>query len=1006
MISVGMSVRHKVTGELGQVVSLHQRDAEVFFANGVEFVALTDIHPALLDDSQRLVAGQLGESRASWLSLTARLLQHSYRFDPGAGLSGARLEPQPHQAFIAHRVVARKLVPRMILADEVGLGKTIEAGLIIKELRARGMADRVLVVVPASLTVQWQQEMATKFNETFDIFDGAATKHFGRSGTNPFLTRDSVICSLPFASGKARAEQIVEAGWDLVIFDEAHRVRKTKSRTTQAYKLASELQDNTNGLLLLSATPVQLHPVELFSLIDLVEPSLFSTYEAYERQRQLIPSLNTLMHAVELWPTYSVAEQERLWLEHYGTLHKLGYEEPTVLATIESRDAVMDRIIESHPTADVMIRNRKAELGIGAVRSAQRIPVYASIAEQEIYEAATTYIHDLAQSVGPKNQAIGFLLVIYQKMLTSSSYAIRSSFKKRVAKLQSLLSSVEASRASAALEDGLRDPVEVSAALDVLDGRAAAASPAAIRAELLHLEALIQKLDNVHDSKADRLLELLEEVQGHGKQKVVLFTQFIETQKFLAGVLQSNGYSVSVFNGRLSADEKEAAIRNFRERTQVFISTEAGGEGRNLQFAHVLVNYDLPWNPMKVEQRIGRLDRIGQTHVVEIYNLFYANTLEERIVDVLEHRIKIFEESVGSLDPILGDIEEQLQDIALNTPLDQLDATFARFGSALEKQVEEAQLLEHRLEDFVMDRASFRKDRAAALQRQQAIADQSDLRRTIATGLDYLGGHLSEHVDGGDQIHISPRLAATLRMTSQNPHGVFDPKLALRMDELPFFACGHPLIDRVLRELVDLEGAGIGIRRSPDATSAFSVEFIWELKATLVVTESRLIRHVVTLDGVLNSSPLSAVPRFDVPVESQPEIALATQAILPVAEQLVDASRAQFHIEREAFRDEMRGAAEDIRARKLRRLERVHKSQLERENYAISQEQEFVKTAEETRDPGALKILPARKGRLEKHLKRRADRIEKYEQEYEELSNRSLDIRGGLFSVSILMGDK
>ncbi|MHB1593333.1 MAG: DEAD/DEAH box helicase [Streptosporangiaceae bacterium] len=172
--------------------------------------------------------------------------------------------------------------PRMILADEVGLGKTIEAGLIIKELRARELVNRVLIVVPASLTLQWQSELKLKFNEDFEVIDGAAAQYLGRSGANPWMARPNVICSLPFASSPKRAEQIVEAEWDLVIFDEAHRVRRTgtgggKSRSTLAYRLADELKEMVNGLLLLTATPMQVHPFELYSLIELVEPGLFPT---------------------------------------------------------------------------------------------------------------------------------------------------------------------------------------------------------------------------------------------------------------------------------------------------------------------------------------------------------------------------------------------------------------------------------------------------------------------------------------------------------------------------------------------------------------------------------------------------------------------------------------------------------------------------------------------------------------------------------------------------------
>src|SRR6266702_1484778 len=223
----GERVRRRATGEQGVVLSVRSGSlVELAFATGTAMVHADDLAALPKDPLQRLAAGELGQAEPSGLRLQALYLKHAYRYDPLTGLSSARIEPQPHQVFVAHRVT-QKLKPRMILADEVGLGKTIEAGLIIKELRARELISRVLIVVPASLQLQWQSELKSKFNEDFEVIDGAALKYLGRGKANPWMARPNVICSLPFASNPKRAEQIIEAEWDLVIFDEAHRVRRS-----------------------------------------------------------------------------------------------------------------------------------------------------------------------------------------------------------------------------------------------------------------------------------------------------------------------------------------------------------------------------------------------------------------------------------------------------------------------------------------------------------------------------------------------------------------------------------------------------------------------------------------------------------------------------------------------------------------------------------------------------------------------------------------------------------
>ena len=280
--------------------------------------------------------------------------------------------------------------------------------------------------------------------------------------------------------------------------------------------------------------------------------------------------------------------------------------------------------------------------------------------------------------------------------------------------------------------------------------------------EIALIDELVVALSEVRDPKADALLTMLAPIYAVAPdEKVVIFTQFIETQNFLAVTLRGNGYKVATFNGTLKPDDKEAQIKYFRADAQILISTEAGGEGRNLQFCHRLVNYDLPWNPMKIEQRIGRLDRIGQKFPVTIYNLAYKDTVEDRVLDLLEHRIKLFEESVGALDPILGDVETDIERMVLS------DLTFGltqleQYSHDLEQRVREARSSERMMADFILDRASLRKDQSDELLERGTMARPDDLAAFIDRALAYLGGTLTDHPEGGKVISLSPRLASRL----------------------------------------------------------------------------------------------------------------------------------------------------------------------------------------------------------------------------------------------------
>jgi superfamily II DNA or RNA helicase len=958
VLAVGTPVRRRGSGEVGVVVGGSAMHCRVAFGSTLLMLDIDELELAPQSPSEQLAAGQLGDPELHVLRVQAQYLRHAYRHDPQSSLNNARIEPQLHQVFVAHRVTS-KLRPRMILADEVGLGKTIEAGLVIKELRAREQVARVLIVCPASLTRQWQSELATKFNEQFEIIDGTAATFLAKGRTtNPFLTRDNVICSLQFATSRKRVQEVLDGEWDLVVFDEAHRVRRTKQRETQAYRLADELKETANGLLLLTATPVQIDPVELYSLIQLVEPGLFVNEKAFANAQLRIPALNDVMRALNGWDALTAAEQVDVEARFGSLLRQAGCHSVAELEDDARRARVVDAVIALHPMADVMVRNRKAELGLTGRRRAVTESVPLTDLEWGLYEDVTAYLRDgYNRARATKNPAVGFLMVTYQKMLTSSSHALRTSFRNRIAALEKQRATIR--KAAILVGEDWDDPQEASEIAEV--AASAAIDAANLEVEIAELVTLAGRLDGVRDSKMARAVELCSEILSDPTSKIVVFTQFIETQSFFAKVLDLNGIKAAIFNGRMNADEKERAIREFRERASVLVSTEAGGEGRNLQFANHLINYDLPWNPMKVEQRIGRLDRIGQRRTVHIHNLVCEGTLEERVLHVLGDRIRMFEESVGALDPILGSIEKDIERLALLDEPGDTGGRFSLYSDDLEKRVKQARAMEKRLADFVLDRASFRRDQLDELLDRSRLADQDDVADFCRQVLEREGGFLSEHVEGGEAVALSPRSVGRIGLSRAHYRGVFRTEEALRYDELDFFAFGHELVDRLVAYGSDLVNADVGARRSKDVPPGLWVEVVYETRVRGVRPTGRLVRHLVGPDLEVRSSELRSIPAdepLDVEVPSW------------VAE-AVRRSQELFDVEYAEDRAEHARHFEGMRAEQIAAELRLYAYRRDRLEYQVAQSRLWL----EERESGPVsesdrRVLPARKGRLAKDLER------------------------------------
>ena len=875
LFPVGSQVETTGEREVGVVVGVSAAaDILVYQVNlsggATKLIVESGLRPAIVTDPIALLrAGELGSARSCNLRIAATRLVFGHQYDELASLSNSRVEIKEHQVAVVHRV-ATTYPHRFILADEVGLGKTIEAGLILKELKARGVANRVLILAPSGIVSQWQYELRTKFNEPFAFYNKPTIAFLENEnpGDNVWTLRDNVIASTTYAAwDEKRRNAIAMAGWDLVIIDEAHHARRThegegRYRSRNLYRLAEALADpdlgRSLGYLLLTATPMQLDPFELYSLIELLDPTLFADERDFDEHRSELAGLNATVDALDRWEKLDADEREeaREALARFLDGGADGLDKP--LASIDGRAGLHDELAAKHRLSEVLIRNRKAKVGGFMPRVATVWPVDMTDQEWEAYEAVTEYVRTgYAQSRATRNNAVGFLMAVLQKLNTSSSFAIRQSLQRRIAKLEAGLA---VPVGPFEIEE---DELEEGPVGDALGDLLAVPARASIEQEIIELSRIVQLLGRIEiDTKTivlrGRLVEIAREEPD---AKVLIFTQSRDTQIYLARHL-GDPWTVNLFHGQLDAREKDAAVTAYRQGSgpQVLISTEAGGEGRNFQFCHLLINYDLPWNPMKVEQRIGRLDRIGQKHPVEIFNFSVNGTIEERVLDVLANRIRVFEETIGGLDPILGTVESDLQKVFLMAEAEGAKA-LERLDVALESRIRGAREAERRLADLIMDTKSYRKDEVDRLLGHRGPVNTEALKRFTLGALHELGVSIDEdpQVPGGLELRLRgqfenefPQFAregAVRRVT-------FEPSVAREHEELEFLAIGHEIVDALLARVRSKEyGARtscrvIRVNERPPSTGWFFT-FVLEFQG---VTGSKEVFPVfVSADGAIDA---------------------------------------------------------------------------------------------------------------------------------------------------------
>lgn len=680
------SKRHQQACHVLNTMTLWDDDfCEVRLAedNRIERLRSSDLSP-LVDSPQFTSPG------LAYIATAARIRDALSQNQLIAPLEASIL-PLPHQLHTLSKAISNP-TPRYLLADEVGLGKTIEAGLILRELKLRGLVKRTVIVTPRGLLSQWKDELQTHFRETFRVIEPSEMDTYRRlTGTsNIWEEYDQIICPMdsikPLDSrrgwsetriaqyNRERFEDVITAGWDLVIVDEAHRLGGSNDQVAR-YKLGQGLGEAAPFLLLLTATPHQ------------------GKTESFHRILALLDS--------EAFPDATSVTKERV--------------SDYVLRT-EKRHAI-------DPEGKPLFKPRQTTLSAVSWKDHHS-------AHRALYDAVTEYVRlGYNSAVKEKRYYIGFLMILMQRLVASSTPAITASLERR-------LDALELPEEQLSLF-----PTESSEEWTELDGQEQlemllSAVWKAVEDERRIVQTLIDTAKRctnaAEDPKAEALLEWIYKLQqdeGDPDLKILVFTEFVPTQRMLEKFLTDRGFSVVCLNGSMGLEERLRAQEQFAADKRVLVSTDAGGEGLNLQFCHVVVNYDIPWNPMRLEQRIGRVDRIGQQQEVRAINLVLEDTVEYRVREVLEEKLEIILREFG-VDKT-GDVLDSAQ---ASSVFEKLYAKVIQDPDNLVDEVD-------RTIETISDSIGTTKERDAILG-EQSLPNSQQIKRILSNPLP----HWTEHM--------------------------------------------------------------------------------------------------------------------------------------------------------------------------------------------------------------------------------------------------------------------
>jgi superfamily II DNA or RNA helicase len=574
------------------------------------------------------------------LGLQAHSLGIAWEFDPYFGLSISRVDPLPHQLEAIYDYLLKLPRVRFLLADDAGAGKTIMAGLLIRELQLRGLAERILVVCPSNLSFQWQRELKEKFDEKFLVLKGGGIRD--QFGVNQWLEQNKVITSLDLAKRTEILPGLRQVHWDLIIVDEAHRMSWTPpSRKTARYALGELLRDTSDHILMLTATPHKGDPVNFSLFLQLLDSDVYadvrSIREAMDRRRA---------------PFYLRRTKEAM----------VYFPERRADGTWAAEKIFTKRITH---TVDFQIDGPEFDLYREITRFVKRQSAKAA-----------------AQGDDRRARAVGFLMSLYQRRLASSTYAMRHSLENRARRLEEGLKRAQ-ELASLAPPD-LPDPEEIEEMEEnererleeMLEAITLTGNVEQVREEIAELRDLARQAQAVEASDAEAKLSKLKDLlhrEGffdHADKRLLIFTEFKDTLDHLVEKLKSWGFLVGCIHGSMkpgSRDEHGTRLyseQQFREGAiQILVATEAAGEGINLQVCNILFNYEIPWNPNRLEQRMGRIHRYGQRKDCLIFNFVATNTIEGRVLKRLLEKLQEIRDALDddAVFNVIGEILPAVQ---------------------------------------------------------------------------------------------------------------------------------------------------------------------------------------------------------------------------------------------------------------------------------------------------------------------------------------------------------
>jgi len=576
-----------------------------------------------------------GDGRLLRLGLQAYALGIAYEFDPYFGLSISRVDPLPHQLEAIYDYLLKLPRVRFLLADDAGAGKTIMSGLLIRELELRGLAERILIVCPANLAFQWQRELKEKFDTNFLVMRGQDIRE--QFGVNQWLERKRVITSLDLAKRADILPGLRQVQWDLVIVDEAHRMSASDdSHKSLRYRLGELLRDTTDHMLLLTATPHKGDPENFSLFLQLLDADAFADVKSIRQAMDQRRAPFYLRRTKEAMVYFPERQEDGTWA---------------------AKPIFTKRIPH---TVDFAIDGTEFELYRDVTRFVKRESARAA-----------------AQGEDPRARAIGFLMSLYQRRLASSTRAMRRSLENRARRLEDGLKRAQDLARQAPPE--LPDPDELDEMEDdererleaMLEAITLAGSADQVRHEVEELRRLAVQAQGVEESgteaKLSKLKKLLHE-EGffdHSDQRLLLFTEFKDTLDYLMERLQSWGFRVGCIHGGMKSGSRDEpgtrlhAEQQFREGDiQILVATEAAGEGINLQVCNILFNYDIPWNPNRLEQRMGRIHRYGQRKDCLIFNFVATNTIEGRVLQRLHEKLQEIRDALDddSVFNVVGEV--------------------------------------------------------------------------------------------------------------------------------------------------------------------------------------------------------------------------------------------------------------------------------------------------------------------------------------------------------------